>query len=115
MNVEETEVFVCINVDCKSRGAEAVLRGLKDRLGDADAASVQVKPYVCFSACNVGPNMVIPARRCWYSGVQISDLDAVVAYIHGGEDIPRLKQQNEPDLEQLIFDIIDAGLVPAGD
>lgn len=113
MNGRETEVFVCINVDCKSRGAEAVLSGLEDRLADADA--VLVKPYVCFSACNIGPNMVIPARRCWYSGVKTSDLDAVVAYLRGGDDIPHLKRQNDPDLEQLIFDIIDAGLVQAGD
>ena len=115
MNGGETEVFVCINVDCKSRGAEAVLSGLKTRLADADAASVVVRPYVCFSACNIGPNMVIPARRCWYSGVKTSDLDAVVDYIRGGDDIPHLKQQNDPDLEQLIFAIIDAGLVEAGD
>jgi hypothetical protein len=45
----------------------------------------------------------------------VSDLDEVVSYIGGGDDIPRLKQQNDPDLEQLIFDIIDAGLVPAVD
>ena len=113
---DKIEVFVCINVDCKSRGANAVLNGLHDRLGDMEArGEVEVRPYVCFSACNSGPNMVIPTKRCWYSGVTPEDLDDVVAYIKGGDDIPRLKQQNDPDLEELIFGIIDAGLIPDTD
>jgi (2Fe-2S) ferredoxin len=65
-----------------------------------------------FSACNSGPNLVVPSRRCWYSGVTPADLDLVADYLRGGPVVERLRQQNDPDVEQLIFDIIDAGLVP---
>jgi len=112
MDSEITEVFVCMNVDCKSRGAEAVFSALKRKLGDSMLDTCKVAPYLCFSACNIGPNVVVASKRCWFSGVQLSDLDEVVDYLRGGDDIPRLKTQNDPDLEQMIFDIIDAGLIP---
>lgn len=112
LNSKTTEVFVCTNVDCKSRGAEAVLEGLKEKLGAAGLAAINVQPYICFSACNIGPNVVIADKRCWYSGVRPTDIDAIISYLQGGDDIPRLKEKNDPDLEQMIFDIIDAGLIP---
>jgi len=113
VTTDTIEVFVCNNVDCKNRGAAAVLAGLRDRLEELSAnGQVQIKPYACFSACNIGPNLVIPSKRCWYSGVGPNDLDEVVAHIKGGEEISRLRQQNDPDLEELIFSIIDAGLIP---
>lgn len=112
MNSETIEVFVCVDVDCKSRGAEAVLSGLKEKLGTSSLNTCRVEPYLCFSGCNIGPNVVVSSKRCWFSGVQPSDLDAIVDYLQGGEDIPRLKEKNAPDLEQMIFDIIDAGLIP---
>ncbi len=110
MSTKVTSVLVCTNIDCKNRGAEAVLRGLEERLHNPEHAAVQVEPYMCFSACNNGPNVVIASKRCWFSDVQQSDLDEVVAYIDGGADIPRLREQNDPDLEEMIFEIIDAGL-----
>lgn len=112
MGSEITRIFVCVNVDCKSRGAEAVLSGLNAKLEASSLDTCKVEPYLCFSACNSGPNVVIASKRCWFSNVQPSDLDDVVAYLQGGSDIPRLKEQNDNDLEQMIFDIIDAGLVP---
>ena len=112
LNSETTDVFVCVNVDCKSRGAEAVLEGFKEKLAAADLKTIDVRPYLCFSACNIGPNVVIASKRCWYSGVHPTDIGAFIGYLQGGNDIPRLKEKNDADLEQMIFDIIDAGLVP---
>jgi (2Fe-2S) ferredoxin len=109
---EVTEVLVCINIDCKSRGAEAVIKELKENLQSTNVSSIVVKPYLCFSACNSGPNVVIPSKRCWFSGVKISDIPAIVDYLQGGADIPRLKKDNDPDLQEMIFAIIDAGLSP---
>ena len=110
MSCNITTVMVCTNIDCKNRGSEAVLCGLKERLHRPDDPTVQVQPYMCFSACNSGPNVVIASRRCWFSGVQKSDLDEVAAFVRGGADIPRLREQNDPDLEEMIFEIINAGL-----
>ncbi|HVZ16907.1 MAG TPA: (2Fe-2S) ferredoxin domain-containing protein [Terriglobales bacterium] len=104
-----TEVLVCMNIDCRNRGAEGVKSALEEKL-DASGVSATVKEYICFSACNSGPNLVIPDKRCWFSGVTPNDVDAVVNFLNGGPDIPKLKEKNEPDLEEMIFGIIDAGL-----
>jgi NADH:ubiquinone oxidoreductase subunit E len=107
-----TEVFVCTNIDCRNRGAEGVLGALKESLQGSGLEAVAVKPYLCFSACNVGPNIVIAEKRCWFSGVRIGDVASIVAYLKGGPDLPQLREKNEPELEEMIFAIIDAGLMP---
>ena len=104
-------IFVCTNIDCKNRGSQAVLEALRAQVTTA-GLPVLVKPYMCFSACNVGPNVVIASKRCWFSTVQTHDSAEIIAYIEGGADIPRLKVNNDTDLEELIFGIIDAGLMP---
>jgi (2Fe-2S) ferredoxin len=108
---ETKEVYVCINIDCRNRGSDAVLAELSAKLQAANSAWT-TKPYVCFSACNNGPNVVIPEKRCWLSGVTCSDLDQVIAFLNGGPDLPHLKAKNEEELEEMIFAIIDAGLIP---
>jgi NADH:ubiquinone oxidoreductase subunit E len=104
------EIYVCMNIDCRNRGAEAVLRELKEKAHRSSGVPIVMKPYLCFSACNMGPNLVIPEKRCWFSGVSVNDIDAVIEYLNGGADLPRLKEKNEPELEEMIFAIIDAGL-----
>lgn len=111
-NEEDVEVYVCLNVDCKSRGAESVLERLNQRLEERGLDHVVAEPYLCFSACQHGPNMIVPSRRCWMSGVSEADIDDVVAYLEGGGEVKRLTEGNDPGLNKLIFDIIDAGLLP---
>ena len=78
---DDIEVFVCLNVDCKSRGAQELLDRLNDRVEEAGLDQVVPEPYLCFSACQHGPNVVIPSRRCWLSGVSADDVDEVVAFL----------------------------------
>lgn len=108
--VSKADVFVCMNVDCKSRGAESVLEALKERVKHG-GVEVSIKSYLCFSACNLGPNIVIPDKRCWFSGVKPSDIEAIIDYLNGGPDLPHLKVQNDPDLEDVIYDFIDPALI----
>lgn len=105
-------IFVCTNTDCRSRGAQSVLDALRAQLADESGEAFQVKPYLCFSACNSGPNVVIADRRCLLSGVQASDAADILSFLKGGPPVDRLRSQNDPDLEQMIYDIIDAGLLP---
>jgi (2Fe-2S) ferredoxin len=112
MQQEDVEVFVCMNVDCKSRGAEAVLARLNQRLDELGLDHVVPEPYLCFSACQLGPNVIIPSKRCWMSGVTAADVNEVVDYLNGGSGVPRLTEKSDPGLKKLIFDIIDAGLLP---
>jgi NADH:ubiquinone oxidoreductase subunit E len=103
-------VYVCTNVDCRSRGSQAMLERLEAAFLAADL-DVSIEPIVCFSACNVGPNVVIPSKRCWLSGVTGEKVEAVVAFIKSGCDVSALQAQNDPVLEQMIFEMIDAGLL----
>lgn len=107
----DSTIFVCMNIDCKNRGSKTVLDALRVQV-TAAGLPFRIDPYICFSACNIGPNVVIASKRCWFSGVRADDCPDIVAYLQGGEDIPRLKANNEADLEELIFGIIDAGLIP---
>ncbi len=109
---EDTEVYVCLNVDCKSRGSQEVLDYFMERLDELGLDHIVPEPYLCFSACQVGPNVIIPSKRVWLSGVTKDDIDQIIDYIQGGEEVKRLTENNDPRLHRLIFDIIDAGLLP---
>ena len=87
------------------------MKDLSEKAQVADGVSIVVKPYMCFSACNIGPNVVIPANRCWFSGVRAADVTSIIAYLEGGPDLPNLMENSEPDLKEMIFAIIDAGLM----
>jgi (2Fe-2S) ferredoxin len=108
---ESIEAFVCTNTDCRNRGAAEVLKDLSERAQVAEGVWVVIKPYMCFSACNIGPNVVVPARRCWFSGVRAADVASIIAYLQGGADLPHLTENSEPELREMIFAIIDAGLM----
>ena len=43
--------FVCQNVDCLSRGSEALMKELTDMVA-AKAIDAEVKPYICFGGCD---------------------------------------------------------------
>jgi NADH:ubiquinone oxidoreductase subunit E len=109
---EPNTIYVCMNTDCKNRGAADVLAELTEQVAAAGVADVEVRPYMCFSACNIGPNVVIPAKQNWFSGVEPSDAKAIAAYLGGAPEPPGLAEENEPELKEMIFAIIDAGLIP---
>jgi NADH:ubiquinone oxidoreductase subunit E len=115
MKEPTVEVFVCMNVDCKSRGAQATLLCLQQQLGEREMSEVEPQPIICFAACNLGPNIVIPSRRCWLTGVTAERVPEVVDYLQHGTDVASLKEKNDPVLEQMIFEMIDAGLLDKGD
>jgi (2Fe-2S) ferredoxin len=101
-------VYVCMNTDCKSRGAELVFEALRQACG---ATGLEVKSYICFSACNSGPNVVATAPRCWFSDVRPDDVESIVNHLRGGPPVEWLQGKNDPDLEEMIFGLIDAGLL----
>jgi (2Fe-2S) ferredoxin len=103
-------IYVCTNVDCRSRGSLATMERLKAQLGE-QGIEVSIEPIVCFSACNAGPNVVIPGKRCWLSGVTPDKVQTVIEFLKGGGDISALQAGNDPVLEQMIFEMIDAGLL----
>ena len=109
------EIYVCINVDCKSRGSQATIDRLKALLAERGMDEFSIQAIVCFSACNVGPNVVIPSKRCWLSGVTKDKVETVIDYLNGEADITELQKSNDPVLDQMIFEMIDAGLLEKTD
>ena len=111
MTTDKVEVFVCMNVDCRSRGSEAMLTNLKRQLVEREMDHVVAEGILCFAACNIGPNVVIPSRQCWMSGVTKDCADAVIAVLDGAPPETRFQVNNDPEIGNMIFEMIDAGLL----
>jgi hypothetical protein len=45
------------------------------------------------------------------SGVTEDKVDAVVSFVKSGTDVSALQAQNDPVLDEMIFQMIDAGLL----
>ncbi|RBP34991.1 (2Fe-2S) ferredoxin [Eoetvoesiella caeni] len=109
------EIYVCNNIDCKNRGSERVVQALKTEFSQPTDVAVHIHKYLCFSACNSGPNVIIPDRRCWLSAVSEDDAGIVRAVLEGAAPPARLQEKNTPELEAMILGIIDAGLLEPED
>ena len=103
-----TYVLVCQNADCKARGAVELLNQLTQSLKGTE--SVEVKPYMCFGACQAGPNIVVYPSKTWYCGVKASDVADIAENAKGGATVERLTHGVDPSLKELIFQLLDAGL-----
>jgi (2Fe-2S) ferredoxin len=97
-------------VDCGSRGSPALLEAFKERLAAA-GSGIEAKSYLCFGACQDGPNIVIYPEGTWYMGVQAGDVDDIVAHMLGGQPVERLTTRVDPALRDLILEILDSGMV----
>lgn len=102
--------LVCTNIDCGSRGSPALLEGIRERLAAA-GSDVEVKSYLCFGACQDGPNIVLYPEGTWYMGTQQGDLDEIVGHILGGPPVTRLTERVDPALRDLILDILESGMI----
>ncbi|MPZ13530.1 MAG: hypothetical protein GEU73_03760 [Chloroflexi bacterium] len=98
---------VCINISCAEGGSPALVDALSERLA---GSGVQVKTQVCFGACWMGPNIVLYPEGTWYANVQQSDIDDIVAHVHGGPHVERLTHGVDPQLHELVVSLLEAGL-----
>jgi (2Fe-2S) ferredoxin len=100
--------YVCVNLSCSEGGSRQVLDALQERLS---GSSVEVKEYICFGACWMGPNIVLYPQGTWYSDVQTGDVEEIATHIEGGPRVERLAKGGvDPGLYDLIISILDAGL-----
>ena len=103
-----TYVLVCQNADCKARGSDKMLENLGARL--KQNTDVEVKPYMCFGACQAGPNIVVYPQKVWYSRVKPEDVDSIAEHAAGGPPVERLTHGVDDQLKDLIYQLLDAGL-----
>ena len=107
----EQHVLVCNNVDCRARGSDKVFEALQARVAAGEVGGADVKQYPCFGGCDFGPNVVMYPTKAFYSGVTVDDVPDLVAQLNGGPAVERLQGQVDPMTEELIFELLDAGLV----
>jgi NADH-quinone oxidoreductase subunit F len=108
---DKRHLLVCINVDCKARGSEAVLAAVHERVDGRTDNAIEVTAYPCFGGCDFGPNVVLYPTKVFYSGVTPADVDEIVAHLDGGEKVERLTGKVDEMTEELIFELLDAGLI----
>ena len=105
-------VLVCVNVDCQERGSEDVLAELRSRQDAGELDDVELREYICFSACEKGPNVVCVEDQVWYCGVSIDDVDDIVKAAADGTVVERLTENTDRVTRNLIFTVLEAGLLP---
>jgi (2Fe-2S) ferredoxin len=101
--------LVCQNIDCKSRGSERLTTELEEKIAAKGIKDVEVKPYMCFGACQEGPNIVLYPEKSWYAKVQPQDLDDIVEHLAGGPHVQRL-DTIDSSLKELIYQLLDTGV-----
>ncbi len=102
--------LVCQNVDCKSRGSEEIMKELQQKVADKGLNDWEVKPYMCFGACQEGPNIVLYPEKSWYAGVKKDDLEDIMGHLSGGPDVKRL-DTIDASLKELIYQLLDTGVL----
>ena len=100
--------FVCQNVDCQSRGSEALMKELTEMVA-AKSINAEVKPYICFGGCDFGPNIVIHPQKNWYAGVKKEDLPEIVNSLTDGPPVTRL-DTIDGSLKDIVYQLLDAGV-----
>lgn len=108
----ERTLLVCVNVDCEERGSPDVLAALLERQAAGALAGVDVREYICFSACEKGPNVVCVEDQVWYCGVQPEDADDIIESLRSGTTVERLTRGTDKITRNLIFSMLEAGLLP---
>lgn len=103
-------IHVCVNVDCAMRGSEAVrdrLRAVVDETG----SDIEVNDYICFAACEQGPNLLIEHERAFYSEVKPEDAESIVEHAEGGNAVDAI-DRSDSFIARKIFNMLDAGFKP---
>jgi (2Fe-2S) ferredoxin len=84
---------------------------LKQKLEVNDPGSERtlVRKYPCFGGCEHGINVTLWPDRVFYSHVATPDLGEIVEHIEqGGEPVKRLTGIVKPDVEEVIWEMLDS-------
>jgi (2Fe-2S) ferredoxin len=102
---------VCEGGDCTEKGSGELFEKLKERLLELDPheEKIKVRRYPCFGGCEHGINVTLFPDKVFYSHVEENDLDDIVRHIeNGGEPVARLTGAVQPDVEEILWEILDS-------
>jgi len=85
------------------------MKELQERVAAKGLDGVEVRSYMCFGACQEGPNMVVYPDKGGYAGVKKEDVDEIVEHLAGGPHVERL-DKIDPSLKELIYQLLDTGV-----
>ena len=103
--------YVCEGGDCTEKGSGDIHDHLKEMITqwDPEEQRIKLRRYPCFGGCEAGINVTLFPDRIFYSTVTAGDLPAILAHIQGeGDPVSRLTGQVEPDVEEIIWDMLDS-------
>jgi len=103
--------YVCEGGDCTEKGSGDLFEQLHALVREKDPQEerVKVRRYPCFGACEHGINVTVYPDKLFYSEVTESDLPEIAAHVQdGGETVGRLLGKVAPDVEQIIWDMLDS-------
>jgi NADH:ubiquinone oxidoreductase subunit F (NADH-binding) len=84
---------------CHLRGADALLRDVKNRLQNTGAADVGVRECSCLGQCDGGPALLVNDRA--YRNATVAEAEALVLIALTGGELPHLSEKYEPAPELL--------------
>ena len=103
--------YVCEGGDCTEKGSGDLFERLRAmiRARDPQEEKVKVRRYPCFGACEHGINVTVYPDKVFYSTVKEQDLEEVAAHVcDGAPKVARLCGKVQPDVEQIIWDMLDS-------
>jgi NADH:ubiquinone oxidoreductase subunit E len=110
-SADEPIIHVCVNSDCRMRGSEKVLDLLQRCAEDADS-DIEVNEYVCFAACEEGPNVLVEHTRTFCSGVEDKHVEEIFKHAQGQGEAPADVDRSDSFIARKIFNLLDAGMRP---
>jgi (2Fe-2S) ferredoxin len=103
--------YVCEGGDCTEKGSGELFERLRAMIREQDPQEerVKVRRYPCFGACEHGINVTVYPDKVFYSQVKEQDLPEIASHIQGlGPKVVRLCGKAPPDVEQIIWEMLDS-------
>jgi NADH-quinone oxidoreductase subunit E len=76
-------VYVCTNISCSLRGADALYAALEQ--ATADAADINLRSFECLGACDIAP--MVSVDDVYYGPLELSDAQRLVDDLRGGREV----------------------------
>lgn len=98
MSFYDKHVFFCTNQRepgegcCNDLGAQQMRDYAKDKVKALGLSNIRINSAGCLGRCDLGPVIVIYPEETWYTYVDESDLDEIIAsHLQNGRVVERLK------------------------